>query len=446
MKRLFYIGIATFLSFASQAQEIVSLKRCIEIGLENNYSIRIIRNEQIISNNNATIGNAGYLPTVDLNGGLNGTVNNTRDERKDGMVETASGIASETANAGLTVNWTVFDGFGIQAEYGRLKELRAIGELNTRLTIEDFMANVSSEYYNLIRQKIRLQNLTSTLNLSRERLRIVEERYFIGSMSRLDLQQAQVDFNADSSAMLNQLEVLHRSHTNLNRLMAIDNVEERINQKDSIIHPNPFLDEVDLWKSTMETNVTLLLVQKNQLLSELDLKKAKSRNYPYLRLNAGYNYNGSWTETGVNDFQRRLGLNYGVTIGMTIFDGFNRKREQRNARIEIENRELRRQELELSLRTDMSNQWMAYQNNLNLWALEKENVVAAQENHRIAMERYRLGQLSGIELREAQNSLLNAEERQSIAEYATKLCEISLLQLSGQITNYLLPEPDKAGQ
>jgi len=447
MKRM--IGIAALALFAvsiSEAQEIYNLKKCIETGLENNYSIRIVRNEQRISDNNATIGNAGYLPTVDLSGGFSGTVNNNREELTDGSVVKNNGINSETANAGLNINWTIFDGFGIQADYAKLKELQYIGELNTRMSIEDLIANIAGEYYNLLRQKIRLQNLTSTLNLSRERLRIVEERYYIGSMSRLDLQQAQVDFNADSSAVLNQLEVLHRSRTYLNQLMAIDNVEERIVQKDSVIRPNPFLDEVELWKSTMETNVSLLIAQRNQMISELDLKKAKSRNYPYLRLNAGYGYTGNWYEVGNTDFQRRLGLNYGLTVGVTIFDGFNRKREQRNARIQIENRDLYRQELELALRADMSNQWMAYQNNLNLWALEKENVVAAQENYRIAMERYRLGQLSGIELREAQNSLLNAEERQSIAEYATKLCEISLLQLSGQITTYLNPEPEEASQ
>ncbi len=446
MKRLLYAGALILLATYSNAQDIYDLKRCIETGLENNYSIRIVRNEQIITDNNATIGNAGYLPTVDLNGGFNGTINNTREELTDGTVVKSNGINSETATAGLNVNWTIFDGFGIQADYAKLKELKNIGELNTRMTIEDFIAGISGEYYNLVRQKIRLRNLTSTLNLSRERLRIVEERYYIGSMSRLDLQQAQVDFNADSSAVLNQLEVVHRSRTNLNQLMAIDNVEERIIQKDTTIYPNPFLDEVDLWKSTMESNVSLLIAQRNQIVSELDLKKAQSRNYPYLRLNAGYGYTGNWYEVGSTDFQRRLGLNYGVTLGFTIFDGFNRKREQKNARIQIENSELRRQELELALRADMSNQWMAYRNNLNLWALEKENVVAAQENYRIAMERYRLGDLSGIELREAQNSLLNAEERQSIAEYATKLCEISLLQLSGQITVFLSPEPERASE
>ena len=112
----------------------------------------------------------------------------------------------------------------------------------TRMTIEDFVANLSSEYYNLIRQKIRLRNLRSTLDLSKERLRIVEERYYIGSMSRLDLQQAQVDFNSDSSKVLNQLEVVHTSRIRLNELMALNNVEEEIQIKDSLIYPNPFLD------------------------------------------------------------------------------------------------------------------------------------------------------------------------------------------------------------
>ena len=417
MKLFPFLTLWACIATNAAAQEVYSLRRCIETGLERNYSIRIVRNEQIVSENNATPGNAGYLPSADLSGGFGATQD------------------AETANAGLSISWTLFDGFGIQAEYARLKELRRLGELNTRMAIEDFIATISGEYYNLIRQNTRLRNLTSTLALSRERLRIVEERYFIGSMSRLDLQQAQVDFNADSSAVLNQLEVVHRSRTHLNQLMASDNVDRPVLQKDSTISPNAFLDEAELWRKTMDSNVSLLIAQKNIGLSNLDLKKAQSRNYPYLRLNAGYTYTASGA--GMTNLVPRWGANYGLTAGFSLFDGFNKKREQRNARIQIENRELLRRELELSLRTDMSNQWMAYENNLNLWSLEKENLVAAQENFRIAIERYRLGDLSGIQLREAQNSLLNAEERQSIAEFATKLCEISLLQLSGQITDLL---------
>ncbi len=440
------IILAASAALGVKAQDVYSLRECIETGLERNYSIRIIRNEQQISDNNATPGNAGYLPTVDMSGGFSGSVNNNRNKLMDGTTEKQNGVNSETGNIGLNVNWTVFDGFGIQAEYSRLKELQRMGELNTRMTIEDFVADLSTEYYNRIRQNIRLRNLRSSLDLSRERVRIAEERYHIGSGSRMDLQQAQVDFNSDSSKVLNQLEVVNTSRIRLNELMALENVEENIAVKDSVIYPNIFLDEVELWKSTIESNASLLIAQKNKTLSELDYKKVKSRNYPYVKLNAGYGYTANWYEVGTTDLQQRLGLNYGITVGLSLFDGLNRRRERRNARIEIENKELRMQELELALRADMSNLWMAYQNNLDLWSLEKENLVVAQENYRIAIDRYKLGELSGIELREAQNSLLEAEERQSIAEYSTKLCEVSLLQLSGQILTYVAPDPEKASE
>jgi outer membrane protein TolC len=422
------------------AQETYSLKECIETGLLQNYSIRIVRNEEQITANNATPGNAGYLPTVDVSGGLNGSAYNYNYDYNDGTSEKTSGIHSETANIGLNLNWTVFDGFGIQAEYAKLKELQQMGELNTRITIEDFVASIAGEYYNLIRQRIRLKNLRSALTLSRERVRIVEASYFIGSMSRLDLQQAKVDFNADSSRLLTQFEVVQSSRIRLNELMALEQVDRQVNIQDSMIAVNSLLIRDDLWDKTMSNNASLLASQKNQTLSELDYKKARSRNYPYLKLNAGYGYTANWYDTGTTDLQQRLGANYGLTVGISLFDGMNRRREQRNARIQIKNRELRTQELELGLKADLSNFWMAYQNYLNLWVLEKENLITAQDYYAIAIERYKLKELSGIELREAQNNLLEAEERQSIAEYNIKLCEISLLQLSGQILTYLYPK------
>ncbi|MDR0757547.1 MAG: TolC family protein [Tannerella sp.] len=439
MKRLSLAIIAAVSTCAgAAAQGAYSLQQCIEIGLERNYSIRIVRNEEQIASNKAIPGNAGYLPTLDLSSGFSGSQYNYRYNYTDGTASTSNGVHSETASVGLNLDWTLFDGFGIQVNYARLKELQRMGELNTRMVIEDFVADIASEYYNLIRQQIRLNNLRSAVNLSKERLRIVEERYYIGSMSRLDFQQAKVDFNADSSRLLTQFEVVHASRTGLNELMALKNVDSLIQIRDSSITPNSSLNGIELWDNTLVHNASLLASQKNKTLSELDYKKALSRNYPYLKLNAGYGYTLGWNGTaGATDLQKRLGFNYGLTLGFSLFDGMNRRREQRNARIQIQNSELRVQELELSLKTDHSNLWAAYRNNLELWALEKENLIAAQENYAIAIERYKLGELSGIELREAQNSLLEAEERRSIAEYNTKLCEISLMQLSGQVLNYL---------
>lgn len=443
MKRFLLTIIPSIVSCAvTFAQEVYTLEKCIGIGLERNYSIRIIHNEEQVSTNNAIPGNAGYLPSIDLSGGFNGTLYDYDNDYFDNTSEKIKNVNTEAANVGINLNWTVFDGFGIQADYSKLKELQQMGKLNTRIAIEDLVANIAAEYHNLIRQRIRLKNLRSAVKLSKERLRIVEERYIIGSMSRLDLQQAKVDFNADSSQLLTQYETVNASQIRLNELMGIDSVNQQIKVHDTIIINKTLLNESDLWQKTQTNNASLLASQKNKTLSELDYKKIRSRNYPYLRLNAGYGYTSNWYDasTSNTELQKRLGLNYGVTVGVTIFDGMNRRREQRNAQIQVKNSELRIQDLELGLKADMSNLWMAYQNNLDLLSLEKENLVVAQENYEIAIERYKLGDLSGIELREAQNNLLEAEERQSIAEYNTKLCEISLLQLSGQVLTYLNPE------
>lgn len=441
MKKRWLIVLLCGAAAAPAAAQTVGLQDCIERGLKNNYSVRIVRGEEQKARNNATIGNAGYLPTLDLSGGYSGNVNDNRNRMAaDGAIEKTNGVSSQSLDAGVTLNWTVFDGLNIQAEYARLKELRMMGELNTRLAVEDLAAEIASEYYNLLRQKTRLRNLRATLDLSRERLRIVEAEYNIGSMSRLDLQQAQVDFNADSSTVINQLEVLHASHIRLNQLMAAEDVESPLPIRDSTIHPDPSLDRTDLWSSTLSSNVSLLMAQKNLQISQLDLKKARSRNYPYVRLNAGYGYNATWNGSGTIDLGQRLGLNYGVTVGLNLFDGMNRRREQRNARIDIDNQQLQIEDTRLALQSDMSNLWMAYQNNLDLWELEKQNVVAAQDYYSIAIDRYKLHELSGIELREAQNSLLEAEERLSIAEYSIKICEISLLQLSGQLLPRIFPK------
>ncbi|WP_455591342.1 TolC family protein [Bacteroides sp.] len=416
---------------------VYTLRSCLQYGLENNYSLRITRNEEQVSKNNATLGNAGYLPTLDFSAGYKGTLDNTSSKlRETGETEKQNGVFDQTINAGLNLNWTIFDGFNISTNYRKLKELERQGETNTRIAIEDLIANLAAEYYNYVQQKIRLQNFRYAVSLSKERLRIVEERYHIGNFSRLDYQQAKVDFNADSAKYMKQQELLHTSRINLNELMANKDVDEPFIIEDSLINVSAKLSFDDLWNATLKTNASLLRAEQDNTLAQLDYKKVNSRNYPYLKMNTGYGYTFNRYDVGANRQRSNLGLNVGLTVGFNIFDG-NRKREKQNARIAIKNARLQRDELEQSLRADLSNLWQAYQNNLQMLQLERQNLVAAKENHEIAMERYMLGNLSGIEMREAQKSLLDAEERILSAEYDTKLCEISLLQISGKVTKYL---------
>ena len=446
MKRAFLAALLLGIGSAAGAQEApsnreastpLSLRKCLEIGLEQNYDVRIVRNDERISDNNATAGNAGMLPTIDLSAGYTGTLDNDRTTTpRDGDASTENSVYDQTASVGLAVNWTLFDGFRIRTNFKRLKEMQEMGALKTRITIEDFMANLTAEYYNYIQQTLRLENFRYAVSLSRERLRITEARVQVGNFSRLDLLQARVDFNADSSKYMSQHELVTSSRIRINELLANDDLAEKFTIPDSVIRVNATLDWNELLAKTLSANASLLMAEHDNSLAKLDLESIRSRNYPYVNLTTGYGYTYNRYGSGTNLSRGTLGLNAGVKVGFTIFDG-NRRREQRNARIGVENAQLTQQQLEQSLRADLSNFWQAYRNNLRLLNLERQNLVAARENHEIAKERYLLGDLSGIEMREAQKSLLDAEERILSAEYDTKICEISLLQISGKITKYL---------
>lgn len=194
----------------------------------------------------------------------------------------------------------------------------------------------------------------------------------------------------------------------------------------------------DLWDKTLAANSTILKAAQNTRLAELDLKKVLSRNYPYLRLNAQYGYNHTFYDRAANSQTSNLTLNGGLTLGFNIFDG-RRRRERRNAELSIQNSKLQSQQIELNLHSRLIMFWEAYCNDLKLIDLQNENLTIARSNYEAAMERYKLGDLSGFDLRQVQDKLLDAEQRVLNVLYDAKISEISLLQISGNLTDYLKP-------
>ena len=446
MKKILFYTICLLLcngAFAqggneSAGRKVYSLQDCLLEGLENNYSIKIQKNKQSVSDNNATIGNAGFLPSVSASAKYSGNAQDTETQLRDTReIVEENGIFNQTVNAGLNLNWTIFEGFNVISTYRKLQELKSQGELNTRLAFENLIADLTAEYYNYIQQMIRLKNLKYAMELSKERLRIVEQRYNLGNFSGLDYQQAKVDFNSDSSSFMKQQEKLKSSAIVLNELLAKEDLNNPIAVADTAIVVEKFLDFNDMMNSMMADNATLLYARSQSSVSELEYKITSSQSYPYLRLNAGYGYTNNKYNKGTNYYRGTLGADFGLTLGINIFDGNNARRLRRNAKLNIENAHLSQAEIEQGLKADLFNIWHAYENNLQILELEKENLVTAKLNHEIAMERYMLGNLSGIEMREAQKSLLDAEERLLSSQYNTKLCEISLLQISGKIKQYL---------
>jgi outer membrane protein TolC len=415
---------------------VYGLKDCISTGLERNFSILIARNSETISKNNFTLGNAGFLPTVDLSGQHSGTLNNTTTNLIDGTQTISNGIFNTTTNGSVALGMTVFNGFSAVTTYKKLGELNQVGQLNTQLTIENLIADIVSGYYNYILQIQLMNNLKYALTLSRERLRIDEDRYLLGSGSKLEVLQSRVYVNSDSSNLSRQNEVIRSAQIRLNEMMAVENLENEFTSKDTVIDVNPGLIYEKLLEETLAGNTNLLIASKNKTISDYDYKLIVSRSYPYLNFSGGYSYNLYTYTNNANKSQITNGMNYGLTLGVNLFDGNNQRRSIHNSSIERDSKELRYREVEQGVKADLLTIYSAYSNNLRLISLEEQNFKTATENLDIALERYKLGSLSGIDLREVQKSLLDAKERLISAHYQAKLAEVSLLLISGRIMNY----------
>jgi adhesin transport system outer membrane protein len=427
---IFAVGINT------HAQVVYDLNYCIKIGLDKNFSLLITRNSETIAKNNFTKGNAGFLPSLDLTSRHSGTLNDVNRTYTDGTESQSDGEHNATTSAAVSMDLTIFNGFNVQTTYKKLNELKQVGELNTQLAVENLVADIISGYNNYIEQIMLLKNLQYAVALSKERLRIDEDRYLLGSSSKLQVLQSKVYLNADSSRLSRQFEVVRAAQIKLNELMAVEDLSQKFNTADTSITVNPDLLFEKLMEETLSKNTSLLIAAKNKTISEYDYKIIVSRSYPYLTASSGYTRSLNTYSASTLERQSTNGLSYGLTLGVNIFDGLNQRRNIRNSSIEIKNRELKYLEIEQGVKADLITLYSAYGSYLRLITLENQNLQTATENLEIAVESYKLGSLSGIELREVQKSLLDARESLLSVQYQAKLAEISLLLISGKIMEY----------
>jgi outer membrane protein TolC len=222
----------------------------------------------------------------------------------------------------------------------------------------------------------------------------------------------------------------------LNELLVVDDLGMEFISRDSSVDVNPYLLYEKLLEETLAGNTSLNIAGRNKTISEYDYKIIASRSYPYLNFSTGYDYNLLNYSEGVYKNQTIYGMNYWLTLGVNIFDGFNQRRSLHNSEIDKMNTELQYRQIEQGIKADLITIYSGYSNNLRLIKLEEQNLQTAAENLEIALERYKLGSLSGIDLREVQKSYLDAKERLLLIQSQAKLAEVSLLLISGKIMEY----------
>lgn len=431
MRRLVWLtGISVFLFFSSlQAQQQrISLEECISRALEANYSIQVVRNQEQKAANDVTY--APFLPSLGIDAQQTQRLNDTKTVVA-GENRKTSNARTDALSAGVSLNWRLFDGMAMFTTYARYREILAIGELNTQMSLENLVVNVSEAYYNVIVQHSKLDASKHSLELSTERFNEARDKYMLGVLSGLELQQAKIDLNADSSKYMKQRELLKSAYISLNMIMNAD-LQHSMYVQDTIQLREP-LNYKELYDNTLSMNTSLQIARKDQKISALDVKLARSALFPSLDFNSGYNYSRIETPSSNTSLNRTNGFYWGFNMKINVFDRLENRRKIKNARLEVENAEWTYKEIELQTLADLAQLYNTYENNLQIVNFENESAAVAFENLDAALEKYKLGSLSGIEFREFQRSYVDAVDRKLSAIYQAKVSELSLLLISGRV-------------
>lgn len=417
------------------AQELLTPERAVALALENNYGIKISHKNTEIAENNSGILNSGYLPTLTGNAGATIDKQNTEGELANGEVRIADGAETRRYNASINVNYTLFDGLGRLYNYKRLKEEYQLSELEARETIETTIIQLFSIYYRIAQLSENTDVLQQTIVISRDRLKRAGYQFDYGQSTKLAVLNAEVDINNDSISLINTKQELKNTKRDLKVVLGNSFSEDFM--VDTEIDFLIALNKAALLEKTKANNVSLLQTEKNITMRQFDIKTNKARFLPTVGLVGSYGWNESSNNSPLAFALQNTssGVSAGLNLTWNLFDGGSTITRVRNAKIALENQELQKEQLLISVERDFENAWDDYENKLTIFRVQEKNIRTAQSNFDRSQEQFKIGQVNSIEFRQAQLNLINAELSRNQAKYEAKLSELTLLQLSGELLN-----------
>jgi outer membrane protein len=426
-------------SIQQQGEQLL-LQDAIATALSRNYQIKGLQTQEQIARNERIPANAGFYPLVTGNVNANGNRQTIDQTFIDNIRprQFLRDITNRNTQAGVNLNWTVFNGFANFATYERLGELVRLSQVNTRVSVEQTIADVATAYYDVVRQLQQLLALRQTLDISRDRLDLARANYEVGTRSKVDFLTAQVDYNADSVTLLTQTQNLQQAKIILNTLLVRDPLTEFAVRDTLVARTDLSLDQ--LRQSMLTNNPLLAAAVLNQRVADLNIRLARAQRQPTINLNTGYNGTFIDNEGGFGVATgRNRGLTYSVQASIPIFNGGNLRRLEANAKANALAAEYQRADQEVALQQAIAQQFTQYQNSLAVLNVEAQTYKIALENVDIAYDRYRVGNSTAVEFRDVQRNALAGQARLFNAEFNAKAAEIELLRLSSSISQQFLP-------
>jgi outer membrane protein TolC len=412
------------------AQELLTLDEAVQTALKNNYEIRLANNNLVIDSLSVSPGFAGMLPRVFASLSTNNSTQSSSQIRNGEPIE-LDNAKNNNKSYGVGLDWTIFDGLSMFARYDRLKELQKLGEAELKTTILNRISDVMITYYDLVQQQQQLTTLDSTLVISQQRLELADNRFSIGKVSKLEVLNAQVDLNTDRTLYLRQTEFYANTKIRFNEILARDTKIDFKVEDDMLVNNNLVLTDLELLATSQNPELQAQLINKR--IAELELKQIKGNRYPTITANTGYNFSDSESSLGFATKNNSQGWNYGLTASVDIFNGSTQNRNQKIAKIQLDNSTIAIEQQTQTIKAQLNTAFQTYLTNVGLIDLETENEDIAKENLDITLAKYRIGTIPTIEFRTAQLNYINAKLRLSETKYQAKLSEITLKQLAGNL-------------
>ena len=427
-------ALLVLVSIQANAQDILTKKEALQIALENNYGVIIANNNVEIAKNNSSIYNSSYLPTLSTSAGANYNKSNQEIESQGGEITSINGAETKAYNASVNLNYTLFDGLGRKYNYKQLQETYNLSELQARETIENMYLQLFSVYFQIARLSENTKNLKETLDISKQRLLRAQYQYDYGQSTKLELLNAEVDVNNDSINLINAKQQFINTKRDLNIILG---VQQDVNYNvETEVRFITLMSYDELLIKAKENNVILKQNEKNIAISQFNIKANKGDYLPSVGLTSSYGWNKS--ENPTSSFlagSTVKGLNAGINLSWNIFDGGSTKTRVANAKIALSNQEILQNQQVETIESTLKNTWEEYHNTLFILSAQEQNVITNQNNFDRTEEKYKLGQVSSIEFRQAQINLLNTQTALNNAKFDAKLIELGILQISGQLLN-----------
>ncbi len=413
------------------AQGVLTAEEAVRMAVEQNYGIRFVRLDARSAEVLNTAGQAGMLPDLDAVGSYGIDNRATKQTFFDGEVREVDNADANVLNAAVQMNWTVFDGLTMFATKDRLETLELIGQTRLRGQIESTTYEVLSTYYRLVQLRKAIEVQREGVRISRERLTIAEAGQRIGTASGLAVVQAQLDLSADSAAVLDLQVQDAMSVARLNALMGRDpSIAVVVASEVAPIEP---LELAPVQAAARQSNSTVQQARQQQIAADLNVKEFRGALLPRLDLYANYGYTRATSAVGFLQSNRGYGPDYGARVSIPLFHGSRNRQAVEVAKLAQEQAALSTQQAELDLEEGVLNAWTNYTFANQRIALEEQNLIGARTQAVVALESYRLGAITAIELRDVQLGLIAASERLIVAQYEAKVAELQLKWLAGRL-------------